>query len=135
MKLVSLYMKLRIRGNSIRLRLTKSEVTRFAEKGLVEETVEFGTGEHQKFFYALSFSTDVDALRAVFENNRISVLLPKAQAEQWAQTNQVGIRAEQSLAGNKTLQILIEKDFACLEKRPSEDDADTYENPLAGKAC
>ena len=37
-------MKLRIRGNSIRLRLTQSEVRRLAEVGSVEEWTDFGGG-------------------------------------------------------------------------------------------
>ena len=127
-------MKLRIRGNSIRLRLTKTEIAQFGETGLVEETVEFGTGENQRFVYALS-AAEIGEPRAAFENNRMTVFLPRAQADEWARTNRVGIRAEQKLSENKFLQILVEKDFACLEERPGEDDADAFPHPLAGKAC
>ena len=35
-------MKIRIKGNSIRLRLTKTEVDNFAANGFVEEKTEFG---------------------------------------------------------------------------------------------
>ena len=38
-------MKLRLQGNSVRLRLTRSEVERLREIGLVEELVDFGTAE------------------------------------------------------------------------------------------
>jgi hypothetical protein len=38
-------MKLRLQGNSVRLRLTRSEVERLRETGLVEESIEFGSGE------------------------------------------------------------------------------------------
>ena len=37
-------MKLRLQGNSVRLRLTRSEVERLRETGLVEESVDFGAG-------------------------------------------------------------------------------------------
>jgi hypothetical protein len=128
-------MKLRIRGNSIRLRLTKSEVAQFAEKGLIEETVEFGVREDQRFIYSLSVSAEIQTVRANLENKRISVLVPKSQAVRWANTNEVGIRLAQSLGGEKTLQILIEKDFACLEDRPGEDDSDAFPHPENGKTC
>jgi hypothetical protein len=128
-------MKLRIRGNSIRLRLTQGEVARFADGGLVEEAVEFGGREDQRFVYALSASTEIDSVSAVLENNRIAVLVPQSQAADWAKTNQISIRVEQSLGAEKALQILIEKDFACLEDRPGEDDSDAFPHPQTGKAC
>jgi hypothetical protein len=128
-------MKLRIRGNSIRLRLTKSEVARFEETGLVEEVVEFGAAEHQRFVYALSFSNGIESPRAVYENNRILVLLPESQVRTWTQTNQVGISAEYPVGDNKFLKILIEKDFACLEERPGEDESDAFPHPLEDRVC
>lgn len=128
-------MKLRIRGNSIRLRLTKGEVAQFKETGSVEEVTEFGLEQNQRFVYALSVLQDINASRAVLENNRISIFLPEDQSEQWTTTNQVGIRVEQSLGAEKTLQILIEKDFACLEERPGEDESDAFAHPKAGQAC
>jgi hypothetical protein len=38
-------MKLRLQGNSVRLRLTRSEVERLRDTGIVEESVDFGGGE------------------------------------------------------------------------------------------
>ncbi|HNY40926.1 MAG TPA: hypothetical protein PKJ41_11040, partial [Bryobacteraceae bacterium] len=37
-------MKLRVKGNSLRLRLTRPEVVRLREDGLVEESADFGAG-------------------------------------------------------------------------------------------
>jgi hypothetical protein len=105
------------------------------EKGLVEETVEFGVLENQRFVYALSASTEIVSPCALLETNRIAVLIPESQAVEWAKTNQTGIRAEQLLGANKTLQILIEKDFACLEDRPGEDESDSFPHPETGKTC
>jgi hypothetical protein len=128
-------MKLRIRGNSIRLRLTKSEVAQFAETGSVEEIVEFGVREDQRFMYSLSISTEIDSVCAILENKRISVLVPKSQAVQWKDTNEIGIRGAQLLDDEKTLQLLIEKDFACLDDRPGEDDSDAFPHPEIGRKC
>ena len=127
-------MKLRIKGNSIRLRLTKNEVENFAESGLVEEVVEFGLEPHRRFIYALSLNNDATP-SAVFENNRINVFIPKDLAEEWTQTEKAGIRAEQEIETGKTLTILVEKDFACLEERTGEDESEAFTNPLAGKNC
>lgn len=124
-------MKLRIKGNSVRLRLTKSEVAQFARTAAVEENVDFGS---ESLIYALESSDDIESPRAVFENNRITILLPKSQANEWTQTNLVGIRGEQPTGDGKFFTILVEKDFACLQERPGEDDTDAFPNEPA-KIC
>lgn len=128
-------MKLRIRGNSLRLRLTKSEVTEIGAGLPVEETVDFGGEPAQKLIYALVPTDDAENPTAVFDAGRIAVFIPKAQAAEWARTNQVGIEAEKQNGagaggGGRSLRILIEKDFACLETRAGEEDADTFAHPF-----
>jgi hypothetical protein len=128
-------MKLRLRGNSVRLRLTKSEVSRFAEIGSVEETIEFGLQPYQQLVYTLQSSSEIKLIKAEFESNRLTVFVPEVEGKRWAQTNQIGIENEQSLGEGKQLRILIEKDFACLDQRPGEDESDAFANPMEGKIC
>jgi hypothetical protein len=128
-------MKLRIRGNSVRLRLTRGEVARFAEKGLVEEAIEFGFAPPRRLIYALQTVATAEKVGAAFDDNRLSVSIPKLEAEKWTSTNQISIEARQSLGDDKYLRILIEKDFACLETRLGEDESDAFPHPLEGKAC
>ncbi len=128
-------MKLRIRGNSVRLRLTKSEVAQINEKGRVEETVEFGLESSQTLVYALETTALLENTRATFENNCLRITVPKNQAEKWTNSNQVGIEFEQVFGNDKYLRILIEKDFACLEERAGEDESDAFSHPLENKAC
>ncbi len=90
-------MKLRIRGNSLRLRLTKSEVAEIGAGGAVEETVEFGGEPAQHFIYALVPADNVETPTAVFDGGRITVFVPKRQAGDWARTNQIGIEAEKMI--------------------------------------
>lgn len=122
-------MKLRIRGNSIRFRLTKEEVARFGETGSVEEGIEFGAGDGKKLFYRLEAAESSPEINADFENNRIILRIPKRTAEQWATTEQVGFEAKQISDEGKELRILVEKDFACLEPRGGEEDADAFPHP------
>lgn len=125
-----------MKNNSVRLRLTQGELARFAETGRVEEAIEFGIEPPQRFIYALETDSEAKNARATLENNRITVFLPKRQADAWTRTAQVGIEVEQSIGdGGKTLRLLIEKDFACLEPRKGEDDADTFPHPLEAKTC
>lgn len=115
-------MKLRIRDNSIRLRLTKSEVNEFAEKGLVGSKTEFNN--NNILIYMLKSSDLIKEIQANFDNGRIEVVVPKAIAENWTNTNEVGFSIE-----SETLRILVEKDFACLKERPNEDESDNFPNP------
>lgn len=125
-------MKLRIRGDSLRLRLTRSEVQQLRETGSVVETIHFGA---TKLEYELC-SADVQVPVARFDGNRIQVSLPRAQANAWADGDQVSITAAQALE-HGSLALLIEKDFRCLAPRVGEDDGDAFPNPDAesGASC
>lgn len=113
-------MKIRIRGNSLRYRLTKSEVARFAESGYIEESTGF---ELQPLVYALQH-TAKDQLWTNFENNKITVYMPEAMAAEWVTTERIGFENSQS-----PITLLIEKDFTCLDN-VAEDQSDNYPNPL-----
>lgn len=125
-----------MKNNSIRLRLTQTELARFAETGTIEETIEFGGAAKQNFVYALQTANGAKEIRATFENNRITVFVPQTQADEWTTTARVGIENVQSIGdGAKTLRLLIEKDFACLEPRAGDGDADAFPHPLEAKVC
>ena len=117
-------MKLRIRGNSVRLRLTRSEVERLAAEGRLTETVDLG----RKFAYEI-VADDVDDVSAAFDGATIRVTLPRSKAMEWAGTERVGIEA--FTAG---VRVAVEKDFACLTPRREEDESDMFDHP-ALKAC
>ena len=123
-------MKLRIRGNSIRLRLTKIDIAQFVATGSVEERVEFGFAT-PALCYRLERMTDEDTTRSRFNDNCLSISVRAADADNWIKSEQVSIEASQPIGDNKVLRILVEKDFACLEERVGEDDSDAFTNPLA----
>lgn len=116
-------MKLRIRGNSLRLRLSQSEVSQLLSEGRVEDAISFGPS---KLAYVLTTS-DVDHVRATYESNRIVVTLPKDRAQEWTSTDEVGIESKGELA------ILVEKDWSCLKPRDGEDDSDAFPHPETAK--
>lgn len=128
-------MKLRIKGNSVRVRLTQSEVAEFAENGKFEDRTEFGVEPAQYLSYAVIAESGAEEISANFENGRISIIIPQIIAENWSQTEQTAVSAEQNLPSGKTLRILIEKDFACLTPRPEEDESDNYPHPKSEKNC
>jgi hypothetical protein len=114
-------MKIRIKGNSLRYRLTKSDVEQFTKKGYIEETIDFG---NQSLIYALQQS-QIDKLSAIFEDNKITLFMPEAMAKTWNMTDKVGFEYL-----DNSLFLLVEKDFKCLDN-VAEDQSDNYPNPLA----
>lgn len=123
-------MKIRIKGNSVRFRLTRSEVDSFEIEGYIEERTEFGSSS---LIYALQRVADGDQLSAQFDNNKITLLIPSAIADEWTGTEKVGYDARMNIGGENTLYLLLEKDFKCLDET-IEDQSDNYENPLALKS-
>ena len=126
-------MKLRLHRNSIRLRLTQTEVTQFAKTGRVESVIEFGTAPADQFIYSLSAEDGLAAPTVNFEDRRIGVRIPRDQADEWTGSENTGISAEHAIDGGRHLHILIEKDFTCIKKRDGEDDVDTFPNPMANR--
>lgn len=123
-------MKLRLLGNSLRLRLRRGEVRQLAESGWVEERTVFGTAP---LVYAL-LADDVTAVAASFDDRRLTVRVPRALASAWAAGDQVGIEASQPAGGEEVLRILIEKDFECIDAPPGESQDDAFPNPR-GNNC
>ena len=127
-------MKLRIRGNSIRLRLTRTEVAAFGETGTVVETVEFEPSL-AVFRYELNRSSKDTLISARFEDNCLSIFVPVQEAENWIGSEDVGIEALHPIGDSRFLRILVEKDFACLTPRENEDETDTFTHPFAKVTC
>ncbi|MDF9799038.1 hypothetical protein OKW21_004301 [Catalinimonas alkaloidigena] len=123
-------MKLRIKGNSIRLRLTQSEVEDIIKGKAVKETVSFGDVS-PSFHYVLESDSASKAVSAHYTEHTICIQLPEAEANSWATTEQVGIEREIPLQKDESLYVLIEKDFQCLHQRPREDEQDNFPNPAA----
>ena len=124
-------MKLRIKGDSLRLRVSPSDMARLMEAGRVEETIHFGIAEEARLTYALQHAPDVHALATRYEKGQVAVLLPTERARAWAEGADVGVYGAVSVAGGQ-LEIAVEKDWACLDKSDA-DNQDTFPNP--GKVC
>lgn len=118
-------MKIRIKGNSIRFRLTKTEVNNLAENGYLQEHTIF---PNNLFTYALQANENATTLAATLDNNNICLTIPESFTKNWPNNNTVGIEASMQIAENKFLYLLVEKDFVCLDAT-NEDQSDHYENP------
>jgi hypothetical protein len=123
-------MKIRIRGDSVRLRLKRGEVDQLAAGTSIVEETHFPDAV---LTYRLDVS-DNGSILASFDNGSLAVSLPMSRVLDWASTDEVSLFAEQELSGTSSLSLLIEKDFKCLEPghhRDCDDDEDTFPHPGA----
>lgn len=117
-------MKIRIRGNSVRFRLTKNEVEQLCRERSIEERTNFAT---QNFIYEVK-ATETDELDIQFDSNKISLQISNALLENWDTNQRIGFSHAISTTNGKSIDVLLEKDFTCLEDR-GEDESDNYRNP------
>ena len=120
-------MKIRIRGNSIRLRLQRTEVSLFARTNRVEDKIQFGS--NSEIVYSLNGSATAQDVDAALQSNEIRVTVPLKYGVKWATSDQVTMESSKALGGDSTLRIIVEKDFQCLSPRSEEDESDMYPNP------
>ena len=113
-------MKIRLFDDSVRLRLTQVEVEALAAGGMIESVIPF-PGEA----LACVVQPTIGPLEARHSSGRITILVPKHDVANWASSTGEGMYA------NGVLRIAIEKDYRCIHKPDSPDNAGTFPNPLA----
>jgi hypothetical protein len=122
-------MKLRINNNSLRLRLSRTDVERLMQAGVVEESTLLGGA------IPFAFRLVVDASACEIRSGRyahgIQVRVPEDIALMWSSSDQVGIAAVETHPGGRETTVLIEKDFSCLRPREGADDEDAFPNPAS----
>ena len=119
-------MKLRIKGDSLRLRLAQGEMQALAERGEVEDRVSFPGGAALR--YRLRIDNNNKEISSSYESNLIEILVPEAQARRWCGTDLVTLSATAPIGAGE-LRIVLEKDWACLAPREGEDESDNFPHP------
>jgi hypothetical protein len=127
-------MKLRIKGSSLRLRLTQGEVQQLQAQGEVAEQVHFGGGA--RLTYRLSTHLTNPDISASYGDNVIDIRIPEKAALTWARTDQVTLSHSEPVTDGE-LRVVIEKDWNCLAPRSDEDESDNFPHPETGttKVC
>lgn len=118
-------MKIRIKGNSIRFRLTQSEVKSLSEKGEIYDSTNFG---NTQFSYGVVLNSTTTNLMASFSNNRIILEMPKPLGISWFENDIITYEHTLETTKGESLYLLLEKDFTCLDNT-LEDQSDNYPNP------
>jgi hypothetical protein len=127
-------MKLRIKGNSMRIRVSRSELAHFLAGSRIEETIHFDAGAQARLTYALESTFQASAVRVRYRPQEVTVILSADQARSWGAKNEVGVYATVDIGPAGSLEVSVEKDFACLD-RSDEENSDTFDNPQAGAVC
>ncbi len=117
-------MKIRIRENSLRIRLTQFELKELLAGNKVMSNIRFPNGTQLSYglIPAKEKTTSVQYLEET-----ISIRMGALDLETMNEEKSVGVQSIHS-AGEQSLNLLIEKDFTCLHPRGAED-KDTFPNP------
>jgi hypothetical protein len=127
-------MKLRIKGNSLRLRVSRSELARLLDGDRIEETIRFTAAPEAKLTYVLASAMQSAPVGVEYGFQTVTVVLANDRALTWGSQGEVGVYSELDNGEGGVLEVIVEKDFACLD-RSDEDNADTFANPYAGTTC
>ena len=125
-------MKLRLRGDSLRLRLTQLEVAVLRNQNWWQDASTLGPDGGPRVVYRVE-SADVAKPAVSFTpgiETVITVMLPIADVVIWAESSKAGLYFDAPWG----LKVTVEKDFQCLDPRHDEDESDNYDNPNVGNS-
>ena len=120
-------MKLRVRDQSVRFRLSPEDVATLGRGESVIGVLRLGP-DHTISYGLKVGSHDVIAVEPV--PSGVIIACPGPLIEQLVHTEEVGFSGDVQLQAGGALRVLVEKDFQCLIPR-GEDDGNTFPNPNA----
>lgn len=128
-------MKLRLRGASVRVRLDQRDLSTLMESGRVEDGIRFGEFPDQTFSYAVELQDHGPVEpRLEYTSGHFVLLLDRNVAKSWNASSQVGFETQQDF-GETTVRIILEKDFACLDRPASQAEDDQFAFPNPASSC
>ena len=126
-------MKLRLKGNSVRVRLDRRDIEQLINDGRVEDAVRFGPG--RMFGYAVQVGpASRERPKASYTDGCLTIQINPVDAEEWLTSERVGFDHQQPVDGG-IVRVLLEKDFACIDRQPGEEVDDVYAFPNPALSC
>lgn len=110
-------MKLRVKDNFLRIRLSADEVGQLLSGHKVETQTRFDAEPSQCLIYCVESWPDVPVMTAVYKPGHIRILIPRDQLHHWGTSDATSLSASQSIGNGQSLQLLIEKDMPCKDER------------------
>ena len=128
-------MKLRLKGNSVRIRLDRKDLRELVDSGRVEDRVTFAPEPRHQFSYAVEIGAANPGQPGIYYfEGRLTVRITRGDAEAWDGSDLVGFSSEQATEGG-AVRVLLEKDFACLDRPAGEETDDAWAFPNPSVAC
>jgi len=125
-------MKLRIKDNSLRIRITQPELNRLFHEGEIKAYTRLGPDPSQVFQYGLSVDTKREVLSVHYHCNVLMVTITEGMMTEWKEDDKVGFDTVLATGNGEHLRIVIEKDFKCLHPgKNREPELDNYPHPMA----
>jgi len=121
-------MKIRIKDNTIRFRLSATDLKTLRKKGKVVSKCVFGSSQVFKYSVVSKKKGNSEFLCVDLKENHIKVELAASDVKEWAKSDLEGFDAEMDNGTEEGLYVLIEKDWQCLKPR-DEDESDLFPNP------
>lgn len=126
-------MKLRLKGNSIRLRLDRRDIEQLIDKGRVDAAVRFGPG--LAFSYAVATGQAPQGRpTAHYTDGCLTIRIDPDDADEWLAGDRVGFDHHQPVDGG-FVRVLLQKDFACIDRPLGEEADDAYAFPNPSATC
>lgn len=124
-------MKIRCIDDSVRVRLTKSDLARLVLHGSIHTRIYVDPANHLSYVLALSPQRTVPD--AFFEDGIFRLEVPGARLRSWADSDEISLEYYKNIDAQHNLHMLIEKDFPC-KSRDGEDKSDTFWE-LSDESC
>ncbi len=100
-------MKISIKGNNLRLRLSSEDWQKFKNNSKVEQDVPFGY--RQKLIYCVKITDQSQQIEASLNHPFVMVMIPRNLAKSWIDQSNPIISGEVPVADGETLKIQIER--------------------------
>ncbi len=118
-------MKLRLKSNHLRLKISEKDLNLFTVQNHLETTVDFGNDTRLKYILK---SKQISKPEATFLDNCIIIYFPESKIATFKNTALSNIDNHPVESGK--LYIKIEKDFQHNQKSKSDDGNNSFTNPL-----
>jgi hypothetical protein len=109
-------MKLRINGNLLEFRISRSELARLSEAGRLKETIYWSRDGTSKLVYGLGTERSLRVASLRYESPEVLIVFPSNAIKEWAESDRSGIYASIDLGARGSLEAFVEKDFALLDR-------------------
>ncbi|HVJ85005.1 MAG TPA: hypothetical protein VM452_05125 [Caulifigura sp.] len=119
-------MKLRIHGQTIRVRIDQHDLEQLLRDGRVTDETRFGDEPDRCFSCLLEIAGPPNSLPGVdYDRGRFVIQLGRDTANDWRNADLVGFKTTRE-EGGRMIRLMLEKDFACLDRPVGEEREDAY---------